>query len=459
METSTIAIDIRLGEDDRGAEIEVDCFKEVLHFNINNIPGESNKIRIDKFYQALRRLHLQPSELAMDLLIVACAAYAADTRINRYKQAQDSWTRRFMLFIPVSDVSCWEVNALVLQEILQFLTGDFWGFEFRSRTEEMVTFTPPINRRSSGMPYQTDTVCLFSGGMDSFIGAFSLLNSGKRPLLVGHSKSADVSLFRNKAYNNLRNKFSTIVPELIRAHIRVDKNGVNKEKEDTERGRSFLFLTIGAICASALNTVNNESKKLLIPENGLITLNLPLTPLRLGAYSTRTTHPYVLNKMQELLNGLNLDVVIENPFEYKTKGEMLRDCGDSIFVASAETMSCSRPATRNANLEGAGHKHCGKCVPCIIRRASLRKAGISDSNQNGEYRLDILSEPVSASKVMGENVMAFKYMINRSETQPNFLKAAIRMTGPVSDVYCSLNVYERGLAEVKDLLLNVKIVD
>jgi 7-cyano-7-deazaguanine synthase in queuosine biosynthesis len=43
-------------------------------------------------------------------------------------------------------------------------------------------------------------------------------------------------------------------------------------------------------------------------------------------------------------------------------------------------MSCSRPATRNANTEGAGKRHCGRCVPCIIRRAALKEARLPDTN-------------------------------------------------------------------------------
>lgn len=463
MSTHTIAIEIKLGPNDTGASINRAVFEAVYSFQINEQVRQKNKISISKFYNTLRKLHLQPSELAMDLLVVACSAYAADTRINRYKHAQDGWTRQIKLFIPVSDSVTWESKKELLSSILQFLTGDFWEFEFRSRHASMAVFTPPHNRKASQLNYETNTVCLFSGGMDSFIGAFKLLNNGIRPLLVGHSKSADVSFFRNTAYNSLRDRFNSAPPLLIQAHVRVDKEENAKEKEDTERGRSFLFLVLGGICASALPGQAEERKKLIIPENGLISLNLPLTPLRLGAYSTRTTHPFLLKVVQELFNSLQLNVDVENPYELKTKGEMLRDSGDPQFIADVDTMSCSRPATRNAHLEGSGNKHCGRCVPCIIRRASLKKANIPDNNSTlpfrKQYRLDILNSTLNASINKGENVIAFKYFINRVNRQPNYLTAAIRMTGPLENVEDYISVYKRGLQEVEQLLANVQVID
>ena len=63
--------------------------------------------------------------------------------------------------------------------------------------------------------------------------------------------------------------------------------------------------------------------ELLIPENGFISLNIPLTPLRLGSLSTRTTHPLFIQQMQDILDALDFRVRLSNPYQFKTKGEML----------------------------------------------------------------------------------------------------------------------------------------
>lgn len=465
-----IGIELRIGNHDEGALVEHDLFSAFYTFYIQNTAQKEQGISIARLLKELRRLRLNPSLQGLDVLAIACAAYAADTSINRYRNSDDGWTRQFHLFVPVSDATVWQPQQELISEILNFLTGDLWQITFRQSEASIVV----SKRIMDPTEYVTDDICLFSGGMDSFIGAMKLLDEGKRPLLVGHAKSSDVSEFRNNASQALMDRYSALSPDLVKAFVRVGKpklNGRAIEGENTERGRSFLFLTLGAACATALPAPeNNTRKKLYIPENGFITLNLPLTPLRIGAYSTRTTHPYYLTLMQRLFNAIGINIDIINPFEFKTKGEMLLECGDPAFVAGVDTMSCSRPSTRNANIEGAGRRHCGRCVPCIIRRAALKKAGQPDDNdqlpERRRYRTDIYTTPLHASTAKvadktakGENVMAFKYMIERIRQNPDFLTAAIRLTGPLALPDQSLAVYKRGLKEVDAVLQNVTVVE
>ena len=49
-------------------------------------------------------------------------------------------------------------------------------------------------------------------------------------------------------------------------------------EEDTTRSRSFMFFAHAIAYASAMN----KSIELIIPENGLISLNIPLAHTRLG---------------------------------------------------------------------------------------------------------------------------------------------------------------------------------
>ena len=51
---------------------------------------------------SLKALGIFPSEIGIDLLVVAAHVHAADTRISRAEQSQDSWTREIRLVIPVS---------------------------------------------------------------------------------------------------------------------------------------------------------------------------------------------------------------------------------------------------------------------------------------------------------------------------------------------------------------------
>ncbi len=62
-----------------------------------------------------------------------------------------------------------------------------------------------------------------------------------------------------------------------------------------------------------------------------------------------------------------------NPYQFKTKGEMLIECADQdLLKAHAHiSTSCGR-FMRN------GYRHCGRCVPCLIRRASFHAWGQPD---------------------------------------------------------------------------------
>jgi hypothetical protein len=77
--------------------------------------------------------------------------------------------------------------------------------------------------------------------------------------------------------------------------------------EDTTRGRSFLFFSLGVAAGTALG----RDFVLKVPENGLIALNVPLDRLRLGALSTRTTHPFYMTRWNDLLQALGVGGKVE----------------------------------------------------------------------------------------------------------------------------------------------------
>ena len=83
-----------------------------------------------------------------------------------------------------------------------------------------------------------------------------------------------------------------------------------------------------------------------VPENGLISLNVPLDPTRLGALSTRTTHPFYMARFCDLLAGLGLPIRLENAYRFQTKGMMVTQCADDVLLKkeARHTMSCSSPA-------------------------------------------------------------------------------------------------------------------
>jgi hypothetical protein len=391
---------------------------------------------------------IYPSEIGIDLLVVATAIYCADTRISRTAQSQDNWTREIELHIPVSDANEWGAAGPVLESALQFLTGDRWRFSFRPRPNG---FEQLIRSRARRQP-SLDDISLFSGGLDSFIGAIDLLHQGRDPLLVSHSWIANASNHQKLCVGALRRNFSRAFVRHIRSRIGFPTNFIQGGgKEDTERSRSFMFFSLAACAASA----SNAQKVITVPENGLITLNVPLDPLRIGSLSTRTTHPFFVARYSELLGQLGLSAILMNQYRHKTKGEMVRECLDQQFLKTnlANTISCSSP--NKGRWLGQSPGHCGYCVPCIIRRASLQ--GLTDPTR---YSLaDLRARPLNSQKAEGEQIRSFQLAIRKLDGNPARAAVLIHQPGPLSDAVNEVDafagVYLRGMKEVQRLLVGV----
>src|SRR5271163_4501498 len=55
----------------------------------------------------LAKFGVFPSEIGVDLLVLAAHVQAADTRISRDSESQDGWTREIRIVVPVSDIARW----------------------------------------------------------------------------------------------------------------------------------------------------------------------------------------------------------------------------------------------------------------------------------------------------------------------------------------------------------------
>lgn len=396
---------------------------------------------------------MYPPEAAIDLAILAAAVTAADTRISRAADAQDSWTREIDLYIPVTEPENWSANSGLIERILQFLTGDIWRIAFRARQDNMNTL---IDRPSEWIGPSFDCVSLFSGGLDSFVGAIDLLEAGNDPLFVSHYRDASTKSQETCAVS-LSEAYGDMGPRHVRANVSFDKSDMaGTGTETTTRGRSFIFFALAALAASALEDIT----PIFVPENGLISLNVPLDPLRLGAWSTRTTHPFYMARWQELLDNLGLGVRLLNPYRFRTKGEMLASCRNEAFLRNAvsNTISCS--SIVKGRWKGLSPCHCGYCLPCLIRRASIRAAFGDDPTR---YSIpDLKERALDARQAESTNVRALQLMSHRLVESPALADVLVHKTGPLSDYSAEeiaeyAAVFRRGIAEVGALVDGVVI--
>jgi hypothetical protein len=394
-----------------------------------------------------------PSEIGADLLVLAAHVHAADTRISRSTESQDTWTREIRLVVPVSDVDRWSATAPLLQRLLGFLTGDRWTLGFRPRPRGFETVVPPRRRRLIDPPY--DSLTLFSGGLDSLIGAIDVLEAGAVPLFISHAGEGATSNAQRELMRGLKRHYRKRNFEWLRIWINFPHNLVrNVAAEDTTRGRSFLFFSAGVFAGTGLN----GTFTLRVPENGFIALNVPLDPLRLGALSTRTTHPFYMARWNDLLEALGIPGRVENPYWNQTKGEMVANCANSELLSSLVPASLSCASPTKGRWLGQSTGHCGYCLPCLIRRASLRHGLDSDPTP---YMLDVTSRTLDTQQAEGLQVRSFQYAIERLRRKPQLAKFLIHKPGPLLDESTTrqaelADVYRRGLEEIGELLTGVR---
>ena len=254
----------------------------------------------------------------------------------------------------------------------------------------------------------------------------------------------------------LKKHFSGHEIKNLRVRLGFDRHHLDTgETEATQRGRSFLFYSLAALAASAFD----RPMAVNIPENGLIALNVPLDPLRFGALSTRTAHPYFIAGMQRLAEAVGLLASFSNPYRYMTKGEMVSDCTDGAFLRKVvgNSMSCSSPA--KARYKELSPRHCGYCVPCLIRRAALEAGlGVKDPTL---YSVENLREQTLATdRAEGEHIRSFQLMAKRIKRDPGLAKILVHKPGPLIDSPAEIpgyaEVFRRGVLEVAKLLQGVQ---
>lgn len=298
----------------------------------------------------IRRERFAPNMHAWDLLSIANSVMVADAAGLR-TQSSDGWTREFDLEIAVTEPAFWNGVAPLIADALAFLTTDSWQLRFipggAAAPEPARVVRPP-----------QDCVALLSGGLDSLIGAIDLADAGTRPLVISKIVRGD---------SKKQEEFARAIGGGLR-HVQLNDNVVvPKPKDTSQRARSIIFLAFGAVIATALAPYEaGATIPLYVCENGFIAINPPLTGSRIGSLSTRTAHPQFLALFQDLLDAAGIRVTIRTPYADKTKGEMLKECADQplLRALAARSTSCGR-------FQKFKYSHCGRCVPCQVRRAAF----------------------------------------------------------------------------------------
>lgn len=306
-----------------------------------------------------------------------CAViYGCDRAISRDTTSGDGWTREFSIELPVSDPDRWKRCKAEAEKALEFLTGDLWDLIFVPHAAPLFGRKFWMARRNFRIRHRISGkgTALFSGGLDSLAGAIDWLEQNPtEKLILASTYDAHAEAAKQDQERILPHLKAAYPGRVLRFVARSGLAG--KGADITLRSRSLTFLGNAVLAASFLGA----DTEIRMPENGGIALNFPLNASRQGSLSTRTAHPHFIAQFNSLLHGLNFSFSVVNPYQFKTKGEVLRECCNQSLLKAIypASVSCGKRGYGKIHWHDKSAKACGHCVPCIFRQAAVASAGFN----------------------------------------------------------------------------------
>lgn len=320
--------------------------------------------------------------IVRDLLSVGAYVFLADGAVRRATQhdpVAKGWRRELEVHVPVIEPERWTAAAPILVRLLEFATDDSWSFVFR-RSEVAQQLALGLVAPPDG-PAPT-CVALFSGGLDSLAGTLRLSDEGERPILATHWTTGTGRGFTDDVLDSLRAarpgwRYPNPTLRTIRAP------GAGDARDLTQRSRGVLYLNLGVAVA-----LQAGLHRVVVPENGVTSLNLAQSGQSVGAMRSRTTHPKALWIYRELLGALGLSVTIETPFVDHTKADVIAEA----VRRGGETLAHTAVSCSHAMFRRKIAPHCGTCSQCVDRRLAGLAAGWDDALEQSQHLTDLFRD-------------------------------------------------------------------
>jgi 7-cyano-7-deazaguanine synthase in queuosine biosynthesis len=410
----------------------------VGEIKIKDGTGKSSLLNID-LDELLPFLNCVGNEV-FDFFFISASVYGIDRFVERKKNSVDGWSREINVSFPVHNLTLWNSSKEDLEKLLSFLTGDYWTISFRQE----VSTLPKVTLKSN-YAVVFEQVNLFSGGLDSLIGAidFLKLNPSKKILFTSQY---DSQMHGPKGdQNKLIPKLQSLYPSQFEfiPSVEVFLKESDLARETTFRSRSILFIGLALVAAKATKT-----SEIIIPENGTVSLNYPLSPSRRSSCSTRTTHPFVIEAVSSILKKLSINIKIDNPYEFHTKGEIVSECKDkvSLLTLIKDSNSCGKRGHR-AHWQIRDADHCGVCMPCVYRQAALKN--VVDKSTYGNSINNLF--PVKEKRKMAQDINSMLEFLSKKITEQE-IKQELIINGVKN--LTKLNQYIGVVSRTRDELKN-----
>jgi hypothetical protein len=359
------------------------CGDSVLSLALS---GRSQNISL-KLEDISKKLIRNIPSLLVDLIEIATYVFCADRATSRGGGVQQGmgtdWRRDFRFIIPVRNPRHWNSRkvAEALSSTLSFLSDDNYAFEFEEATNPVAIQNYLQFGDNGAAGFKPDEVVLFSGGLDSLGGALEELSkNGNRVALVSHRSSSKIFDNQKRLVAELKQRFPN---RIMYVPVLVTRQEPLRVQEHTQRTRSFLYAALACVIARLF-----ENSRIRFFENGVVSINLPISEQVVGARATRTTHPLVLELFRQFFSAaIGKSIEVDNSFIWKTRAEVIRlivdrGCGELI----KHTVSCTRTYEMTKL-----YTHCGCCSQCLDRRFAVLAANAAGHDPVEMYRVELLA--------------------------------------------------------------------
>lgn len=355
--------------------------------------------------------------VSLDLCEIAAYVYLGDKAVSRGKY--EKWTRNLSWIVPVREPDRWNSVREMLTSTIATLSGDNVRFTFVPKSKQKIVPNSKQKKSKTAISFESinlpesDCSCLFSGGLDSFAGAAYLIDQERRrPLFASHCANGELKNKQSDLVNVIQEKFGKDFHHFqYWVTSRRNKNAPHKyeRQENSHRARSFLFMSFATVAAASRGLSD-----IFICENGVLSLNVPISDARKGSRSTRHAHPLYLRHFNQLINALyEREFNVQNPFSLQTKGEeiaLLRTLGLGSVIK--DTVTCWGYPNQTCRYKYSNH--CGYCIPCLVRRVSLIAAGMEECDD--QYVVDVFGSRDKLSERQLRNVEDLAYFCQNFST-------------------------------------------
>jgi hypothetical protein len=195
----------------------------------------------------------------------------------------------------------------------------------------------------------------------------------------------------------------------------------------------------------------------LLGDNGIVSLNLPISAQLVGALASRSTHPKFLHLFNAFIGDLTATPIsVINPLGTRTRAEVLgiltqAHCSELL----AETNSCSHTRGRPS-----ATPHCGYCSQCVDRRFGSIAAGLEDMDLPEQYGTDIFISdlPEGEARTVAESYVRFARRVHEAgddelfDLFPQLFDCIVPSAGPpdrvASELVAMLHRHAAGVLDV-----------